>query len=247
MRYGASDFGAVERLIRLELSPEQVVGRLKLQDVPVMSHETIYKWIWMDKKKGGSVWRSLRCAQKRRRKRYRAYDSRGRLAGKKMIGERPNVVERRSRIGDWEIDTVHGSTQAGVVTIVERKSGLVRIGKINRITKEQTVKKTIELLENDLVKTITADNGAEFHGYEQIEAALDTKVYFAMPHHSWERGSNENTNGLIRQYLPKKTSMDGLTQRRSNEIAEILNNRPRKRLGFKTPNEIYYSSPIVAL
>ena len=166
-----------------------------------------------------------------------------------MIGERPAVVERRSRLGDWEIDTVHGTTKAGVVTIVERRSGLVRIGKLKRITMDQTEKQTIRLLlnEKDRVKTITADNGAEFHGYRRIEEALDTNIYFALPHHAWERGTNENTNGLIRQYLPKGMPLDDVPQTTCSQIAQKLNNRPRKRLGFKTPNEVYYKLDIVAL
>lgn len=249
MRLKQDDFTEVERLIRTDFSPEQVVGRLRLEGRPVMSHETVYKWIWKDKKGGGTLWLHLRGARKQRRKRYAAYDSRGRLAGKKMIGERPVCVEWRSRIGDWEIDTVHGATKAGVVTIVERRSGLVRIGKLQRITKEQTGKRTIRLLlsEKNRVKTITADNGGEFHGYSQIERALDTSVYFATPHHSWERGTNENTNGLIRQYLPKGMPLDDLLQSSCTKIAKTLNNRPRKRLGFKTPNEIYYQLPVVAI
>lgn len=249
LRYGAAEFTPVERLIRLDLSPEQAVGRLRIEGSPVMSHETVYKWIWMDKREGGNMWQHLRGARKQRRKRYGAYDSRGRLAGKKMIGERPAVVERRSRLGDWEIDTVHGTTKAGVVTIVERRSGLVRIGKLQRITKEQTESRTIRLLlsEKDLVKTITSDNGGEFHGYRRIERALETSVYFALPHHAWERGTNENTNGLIRQYLPKGMPLDDLTQVTCTQIAKTLNNRPRKRLGFKTPHEIYYRRPVVAL
>jgi transposase, IS30 family len=249
MRYKEADFRHAEGLVRADCSPEQAVGRMKLEGRPVMSHETLYKWIWKDKKAGGTLWQHLRGARKQRRKRYAANDSRGRLAGKKMIGERPAVVERRSRIGDWEIDTVHGTTKAGVVTIVERRSGLVRIGKLERITKEQTGKRTIRLLssEKDRVKTITADNGGEFHGYLRIERALDTSVYFAQPHHAWERGTNENTNGLIRQYLPKGMPLDDLTQSTCSQIAKTLNNRPRKRLGFKTPHEIYYRLPVVAL
>lgn len=249
MRYKSSDFEVVEGLIRMDLSPEQVTGRLKLEGTAVMSHETIYKWILKDKVEGGTLWHHLRGSRKKRRKRYAAKDSRGRLAGKKMIGARPQVVEERSRIGDWEIDTVHGKTKAGVVTIVERHSGLVRIGKIERITKEETGKRTIGLLSKDKerVHTITADNGAEFHGYQRIERALDTSIYFALPHHAWERGTNENTNGLIRQYLPKGMPLDDLAQSECTKIANKLNHRPRKRLGFKTPNEIYYELPVVSL
>jgi IS30 family transposase len=186
--------------------------------------------------------RHLRGAGKRRRKRYGRYDSRGRLAGKKLIGQRPAVVEGRGRIGDWEIDTVHGRGKACLVTVVERKTGLVRIGQIQRATKELTLERTVELLWNERqrVKTITADNGTEFHSYLELESRLGTRVYFATPHHAWERGTNENTNGLIRQYFPKGTNLSRITQQQCHGIAEQLNNRPRLRLGFLTPNEAYY-------
>lgn len=163
-RFGEEDFREIEAMVREDLrSPEQIVGRRKLGCKPVMSHETIYRWIWRDKKQGGTLWKHLRGARKQRRKRYGTYDSRGRLAGKKMIGTRPRVVEGRRRIGDWEIDTVHGKGKASLVTVVERRTGIVRIGKINRATKDQTLARTIKLLwgERDRVKTITADNGCE--------------------------------------------------------------------------------------
>ena len=240
--YGPTEFGPIETLIRRGFSPEQVVGRSKLEGQAVMSHETIYRWIWTDKRCGGTLWRNLRGARKQRRKRYGRYDSRGRLAGKKPIEQRPAVVASRKRIGDWEIDTIHGRGKACVVTVVERKTGLVRMGPIQRATKEQTLDRTVKLLwaERQRVKTITADNGTEFHNYRELESILDTQVYFATPHHAWERGTNENTNGLIRQYLPKRTNLSRLTQRQCDRIAEQLNNRPRLRLGFKTPNEVYY-------
>jgi IS30 family transposase len=240
--YGPAEFGPVETLIRQRFSPEQIVGRRKLDGQAVMSHETIYRWIWTDKRCGGTLWRHLRGARKQRRKRYGRYDSRGRLAGKKLIEQRPAVVASRERIGDWEIDTMHGRGNACVVTVVERKTGLVRIGPIQRATKELTLARTVKLLgpERERVKTITADNGTEFHNYRELESRLGTEVYFATPHHAWERGTNENTNGLIRQYLPKGTNLSQLTQQQCSRIAEQLNNRPRLRLGFKTPNEAYY-------
>jgi len=240
--YGPTDFVPVESLIRQRLSPEQIVGRCQLEGQAVMSHETIYRWIWMDKRSGGTLWKSLRGARKQRRKRYGRYDSRGRLAGKKTIEQRPAVVASRERIGDWEIDTLHGRGKACVVTVVERKTGLLRMGPIQRATKEQTLDRTVKLLRGEgvRVKTITADNGTEFHSYRELERRLGTAVYFATPHHAWERGTNENTNGLIRQYLPKGSNLSGLTQGQCDRIAEQLNNRPRLRLGFKTPNEVYY-------
>ena len=241
-RYEPEAFKAVETLIRRRLSPQQIVGRRKLEGQAVMSHETIYRWIWRDKEYGGTLWRQLRGARKQRRKRYRSNDSRGRLAGKKLIEQRPAEVASRERIGDWEIDTMHGRGKACVVTVVERKTGMVRIGPIRRATKELTLARTVKLLwaERDRVKTITADNGTEFHNYRELESALGTEVYFATPHHAWERGTNENTNGLIRQYLPKGTNLSGLTQQQCDRIAAELNNRPRLRLGFRTPNEVYY-------
>ena len=240
--YGPAEFEPVEALIRQRFSPEQIVGRRQLEGETVMSHETIYRWIWADKRCGGNLWCNLRGARKLKRKRYGRYDSRGRLAGKKPIEQRPLVVAHRRRIGDWEIDTIHGRGKACVVTVVERKTGLLRMGPIHRATKEQTLNRTVKLLwaERDRVKTITADNGTEFHNYRELESILDTQVYFATPHHAWERGTNENTNGLIRQYLPKRTNLSGLTQRQCDRIAEQLNNRPRLRLGFLTPNEVYY-------
>jgi len=241
-RYGPAEFAPIELLIRKRFSPEQIVGRRKLEGQAGMSHETIYRWIWADKRCGGTLWQNLLGARKQRRKRYGRYDSRGRLTGKKLIGQRPAVVASRGRIGDWEMDTIHGRGKACVVTVVERKTGLVRIGPLARATKELTLDRTVQLLwaERERVKTITADNGTEFHNYRELESILNTKVYFATPHNAWERGTNENTNGLIRQYLPKGTNLNRLTQRQCYRIAEQLNNRPRLRLGFMTPNEAYY-------
>jgi len=162
--------------------------------------------VWADKRSGGELWRHLRQAGKRRRKRYGAYDSRGRLAGKRHISERPLEAEERSVIGHWEIDTVKGDDQARhtVITLVERKTGYLVMGKLARHCAAEATACCIELIgrEQGRVHTVTADNGTEFHSYALIEAATGARFYFATPHHSWERGTNENTNGLIRQYLP---------------------------------------------
>lgn len=240
--YGAAHFAPIEAMLREDLSPDQIVGRLGLEGIKVMSHETIYRWIWADKTRGGTLWRHLRGARKQRRKRYGRYDSRGRLAGKRPIGDRPAEVNERKRLGDWEIDTIHGRGKPCVVTVVERKSGLVRVGKLPTASGKATLERTSEILaaERHPVRTITADNGTEFHIYKELEARLGTMVYFATPHHAWERGTNENTNGLIRQYLPRGTSFHTLRQTRCVKIAEKLNNRPRLRLGFYTPREVYY-------
>jgi len=241
-RFGPEHYAVVEEMIRADFSPEQVVGRLRLEGVRVMSHETIYRWIWADKVQGGTLWRHLRGARKQRRKRYARYDSRGRLAGKKMITQRPVEVDQRIRFGDWEIDTVHGQGKPCVVTVVERKSGLTRVGKLPTASGKDTLERTTEILqgEHHPVRTITADNGTEFHIYKELEARLGTQIYFATPHHAWERATNENTNGLLRQYLPRGTSFDKLKQAHCIKIAEKLNDRPRRRLNYYTPNEVYY-------
>lgn len=240
-RYQPSDFKLVARLLRRRWSPEQIVGRCRRLGLPIMSHETIYLYIWRDRAAGGSLWTHLRGAPKRRRKRYRSNDSRGRLAGKRPIQDRPQIVARRDRFGDWEADTVHGNDKASIATAVERKSGVVRLGPLPRTTVQHTNSRLTKLLSREPhpVLTLTSDNGVEFHGYKQLERTLGATFYFATPHHAWERGTNENTNGLIRQYLPKGSSLAHLSQARCNQIAAALNDRPRKRLGFLTPNEVY--------
>ena len=244
-QFGRAQWKRVEELLRQEWSPEQVSGHLALTGELAISHETIYRHVWRDLKKGGSLHLHLRCAQKQCRKRYGRHDSRGRLAGKRSIAERPAAVEGRRQLGHWEIDTVMGQSLGEssdcILTLVERKSGYVMIGKLRARTVEQASKATLALMRRHPGKfrTITSDNGTEFHGYAQIEKASDVKFYFATPHHSWERGTNENTNGLIRQYLPKGQSMTSLTQSQCDAIAQHLNNRPRKRHEYKTPNECF--------
>ena len=243
--YTDQDLALVRKLLRQDFSPEQIVGyirRFKLMRRHI-SHETIYQYIWRDKARGGQLWRHLRQASKRRRKRYNAYDSRGRLAGKRHISERPKIVETRRTVDHIEIDTVMGADSKDcIVTIVERKSGYLMIGKLKDRTTCSLNQKCIQLLEREEAKfkTVTADNGTEFHQYPEIEEVTGVRFYFATPHHSWERGTNENTNGLIRQYLPKGMSMKDLTQAQCDRIAEKLNTRPRKRHDFKTPEEMLY-------
>jgi transposase, IS30 family len=241
-RYTAEHFAPIERMLREDFSPEQIVGRLRAEGIRVMSIETIYLHLWADRAQGGTLWRHLRGANKQRRKRYARKDSRGRLAGKRMITERPTVVDERARFGDWEGDTVHGLGKPATVTLVERKSGLVRIGKLARVGARETLERTTYILRDEPhpIHTITTDNGTEFHMYKALERRLRTTVYFATPHHAWERGTNENTNGLLRQYLRKGADLTALTQRQCTALASKLNDRPRRRLGFRTPAEVYY-------
>ncbi|MDZ7826266.1 MAG: IS30 family transposase [Gammaproteobacteria bacterium] len=243
-RFTIDDLHLVEAFLCGEQwSPEQISGYLKRTGKLRISHETIYRHLWANKAAGGDLYKHLRCAGKQRRKRYGAYDSRGRLAGKRHISSRPAGVEGRRRFGHWEIDTVVGTGPRDcIVTLVERKSGWVEIGKLPNRTAEQLNRRTAMLIarHGKRIKTITADNGTEFHAYRNLESLTDVRFYFATPYHSWERGTNENTNGLIRQYIPKGTSMAGISQARCDEVAQILNTRPRKRLGFRTPEECFY-------
>lgn len=238
-RFTVTDWTVVMAYLRQEWSPEQIAGRLRKDGVLRISHESIYRHIWLDKRRSGTRYKLLRQAAKKRRKRYGAYDSRGRLAGKRHISERPASVEPRTEAGHWEIDTVLGNGRPCIVTLVERTTGIVMIGKMKARTVAELSRATIALIASSPlpVRTITADNGTEFHGYTDIEAATGSTFFFATPHHSWERGSSENANGLIRQYLPKRVSMARLSQARCDTIASRLNNRPRKRLDFLTPSE----------
>jgi IS30 family transposase len=239
----------VRKLLRKKFSPMQISGVLRRFGLLSMSHETIYQHVLEDRRRGGALYKNLRGAAKRRRKRYGRYDSRGRLAGKRPITERPPGAENRSRIGHWEVDTVVGPGRACILTLVERKTGYVQIAKLDARTKDEVWKAMHRLLARNPTryKTITADNGCEFHGYRDVEAAFGVRFYFAKPYHSWERGTNENTNGLIRQYIPKRTSMTKLSQSRCDWIAAELNRRPRERHGFYTPEELFLPSSNVAL
>lgn len=248
-RFEPKDWKRVERLLRKDHSPEQVAGRLKNDGLLLISHETIYRHIWLDWKNHGTLHTRLRGRIKQRRKRYGRNDSRGRLRGKTMINERPQEANDRSEIGHWEVDTVHGKGKEGIVTIVDRMTGYVMIGKIDARSVEQTNKRLKLLIGRckERFITVTSDNGCEFHGYRKLEDSCDLKFYFAWPYHSWERGTNENTNGLIRQYLPKGSCMKNVTQAQCNAIAKKLNDRPRKRHGYRTPNELFNNVSNVAL
>ena len=236
-QFGAAEWELIETLVRDKFSPEQISGWLKLLDLLEISHQTIYRRIKQDRKRGGALWENLR-QPIRYRKRYGTPEKRGRLAGKRHISERPSEIEARVEMGHWEMDLVVGAPdQHCIVTLVERATGVTLIGKL-RCRKGATVnKRVIALLrsQSTLFKTITVDNGPEFHGYDEIERATGVTMYFATPYASWERGTNEKANGLIRQYVPKRTSMKRLTDKHCDAVAAALNNRPRKRHGFRTP------------
>lgn len=242
-RFTPAEWERIQALLREDWSPEQVAGRLRRDQELRISHETIYRYIWADKRHGGTLFLHLRGARKRCRKRYGRYDSRGRLAGKRPIATRPRAAEARTVVGHWEGDTMLGDSQAGpcVLSLVERKTGYLALGQLERRTSAQVNRRARRLIRRQPhpVQTITVDNGTEFHEYAALERTTAAQFYFATPHHAWERGTNENTNGLIRQYLPKGQSMAHLTQQDCNRIAKKLNQRPRKRLDYQTPEECY--------
>jgi len=232
----------VNEAIRMRWSPEQIVGTFRAEGWAVPSHETIYRHLRRDKRAGGTLYRFTRIMAKVGRKHYRSRPTRGVLLGKRHISERARIVDRRSRIGDWELDTVMGTGSSHcVLTFVERKSGFTLIRKLRARTMAQTTAGALSVIARmkHRFKTITLDNGTEFHDYEEWERRFPVRCYFATPYHSWERGSNENLNGLIRQYLPKGTSLRRVTQDDCDEIAYALNTRPRKRHGFRTPADVF--------
>jgi len=244
------DLFVIKNLLRHKWSPEQISGALRETGFLSISHQTIYSYIWWEKKKGGKLWKHLRQSRKKRRKKHNSLNTRGILTDKRHISERPDVVETRGRIGDWEIDTVMGSSdQHCIVTLVDRKTGYLLIGKLKNRTVDELNWVTRKLIRKheDKMLTITADNGTEFHGYSDLEDDTGVTFYFATPYHSWERGTNENTNGLIRQYLPKRESMAKLSQKACDKIAFEINNRPRKRHGFIPPANLFWNDQSVAL
>lgn len=244
------DWRYIEKLIRLDWSPEQISLWLGTNNILSISHETIYQYIYRDKARGGDLYTHLRC-KKKRRKRYGHYDRRGTLVNQRSINERPVIVEKRTRMGDWELDTIIGKGhKQAIVSIVDRTARLTLLKKVK--TKDaKTVRSAIvkALSKQGLpIHTLTSDNGREFGEHETVAKELEADFYFAHPYSSWERGTNENANGLVRQYLPKGTDFTTVTQAHLNRIMKKLNNRPRKCLGMRTPNQVAFGlDPNVAL
>jgi transposase, IS30 family len=236
----AVQWARVDALLKEEYSPDQAAQRLAAEGAFEVSHETIYKHVRQDKADGGGLWKHMRIMSKVGRKKRGSPATRGQMPGKKHISERPVQANERGEIGHFEGDTVIGSDKRHcVLTLVDRKTGYTAIEKMTARTKEQAnaaMSRAITKLRCP-IKTITLDNGTEFHGFAEIERTHALQIYFATPYHSWERGTNENTNGLIRQYIPKGHDMSNITQRDCDKIATKLNNRPRWRLGYETPAE----------
>lgn len=235
----AETFQVAAHFLRQEWSPEQV------SSVVPVSHETLYQYVYADKSRGGDLWRSLRC-QKKKRKRYASgRDRRGQIPNRRSIHDRPAEVETRQTVGHWEGDTIIGAGHQGaIVSIIERKSGLAVLAKVEHKTAAAVSQAIIDRLKPYAVRvsTLTYDNGKEFADHARIDAELGSTGYFADPFASWQRGTNENTNGLVRQYIPKKRLLSTVTDEELKMIEDKLNFRPRKRLGFRTPYQVFHES-----
>lgn len=242
----------VDEYIKLDFSPEQVAGRAKKVGVVCVSPERIYQYIWANKKDGGELHTHLRHQGRKYRKRGASKDSRGIIKGRVSIKERPSIVEDKLRIGDMEIDTMIGRNHKGaLLTINDRVSSKVWIAKLDSKDSAKLAQKAIDMLlpHQHILHTITSDNGKEFADHVTISHDLEIDFYFAEPYSPWERGANENTNGLIRQYFRKGTSFESITEKQIQDVQDKLNNRPRKKLNYSTPNEYFainLSNPKVA-
>ncbi len=231
----------VHELLSIGWTPDQISGWLRTTEGLRVSYESIYTHIYADKSAGGQLWKLLPC-QKLRRKRYGAARARRHLIPNRVgIEHRPAIVDLKRRIGDWEGDTLADASHTNaVLTIVERRSMYIVIEKVPRRTTEHVCNAIVRSLKalGAPVHTLTLDNGAEFCGHERITQALGTRCYFARPYAAWQRGLNENHNALIRRYIPKRSSLAQYTQSDLDRIAHALNNRPRKTLGYRTPNQL---------
>jgi IS30 family transposase len=237
----------IERLLRQDWSPQQITGRLRLERQASISPERIYLYIYADKRRGGTLHQHLR-SQKAQRRRDRNYQRRGQIPNRVSIEARPAIVDRKSRIGDWEGDTIVGAQRkSALLSVTERKSKLQQLCKLANKSAAELRAQSIALLAPLAARvfTITVDNGKEFCEHEAIADALQARVYFAHPYSSWERGLNENSNGLVRQYFPKGCDLAKLTEAEVKRVVELLNNRPRKTLGYRTPNEIFFKQRMV--
>jgi len=233
-----------EKLESQQWSPEQIKGYCQQNDIPMVSHQRIYQFIYQDKGNGGQLYKNLRTARKKRRKKYGSGKPNYFIKNRVSIDLRPPIVNNKERFGDWEIDTIVGKNNKGaILTVVERKSAFLLMVKLNGKNAQNLAKSTIRLLApyKEKVLTITSDNGSEFARHQLIAKKLEAQFFFAHPYSSWERGLNEYTNKLIRQYIPKKSSFTNINDQYINEINLKLNMRPRKKLKFNSPLNVYLS------
>ena len=239
----------IAKYLREDWSPEQISTRLKLENIANISYVRIYHFVEQDKQQSGDLYTHLRFYHTGKRRAKYGSKVKGRIKDRVSISQRDTVVDEKTRIGDWEIDTIVGANFKGAITtVVERSTSLVRISIPTTKKASEIESETIRIMLplKDSIFTITSDNGLEFANHKNISEALEYEHYFCHPYSSWERGLNEYTNGLIRQYIPKGTSFENITQEYIKMIEDKLNNRPRKALNWKTPNEAFYGLKIAA-
>ena len=242
-RTAAQTWARVNWMLQQEWSPEEISVRLRVEGLPTVSHETIYLYVYRNKHAGGKLYTFLRRRHKYR-KRIHKYCKRGGWDTRRPISERPVIVETRLQLGHWEGDTIVSARRRGaILSLVERRSRFVILQKVPNMSAvtvaEALCRRLLPL--KDKVLTITSDNGIEFTRHESIALSLGADFFFADPYSSWQRGTNENTNGLVRQYFPKKTDFSTISDTDVQHVEDRLNNRPRKVLGFRTPNEIFFN------
>ena len=233
---------AESMLVGSQWSPQQIAAVLLRDHGTKVSHESLYSHIWKNKRAGGTLYKHLRQQGKKRNKRSGKNAGRGMIPGRIDIAVRPAIVEAKTRVGDWELDSIIGAKHQGAITsIVERKTKLTRLVLLKSPTAEATHKGIVACLKPlaEYVHTLTSDNGKEFAHHQTISQKLGADFYFATPYHAWERGLNENTNGLVRQYFPKGMDFATLTPAKVRYVEDLLNNRPRKTLGYSSPNEAF--------
>jgi IS30 family transposase len=234
-----------EKLTQQQWSPEQISGRLAQEGVATISHESIYRHVWNDKKDGGNLYLHLRRSGKKYNKRKGRNSGRGLIPNRVDIDQRPAIVATKSRIGDWEADTIIGARHQGaILSHVERKSKYTKLARLPGKTADVVAEASDRVLRPlaDRIETITYDNGKEFAAHVEIAASLQANCYFAKPYHAWERGLNEHTNGLVRQYFPKGSDLSILTNVEVQTVEDKLNSRPRKILGYRTPSEVFFNA-----
>lgn len=230
----------IEKRLRRGDSPDIIAGRLRRAGMATVSGEWIYQRAYRESASGGDLWQYLRSKRKRRKKRSRGRDGRGQLRDRVMITERPPQVERRNRPGDWEGDSIAGrGNRTRLLTLIERQSRRVRLVRPSDGSSDATAEAIIRALGTEVVETLTVDNGKEFARHQRIAGELNAAVYFAEPYSSWQRGSNEHINGMIRRYFPKGTDFSTVSDAEIEAVEHKLNNRPRKLLGYATPWEVY--------
>lgn len=223
-----------------EYSPDLISGSCRSEGIAMVSTEWIYEILYRDRLAAGELWRLTLRKRPERKRRGSKRDTRGQIPDRVMISERPAVVASRSRIGDWESDTISGRrNRGGLVVAVERQSRYVRFQRVSKRTSQQTSKALVAMLSNEEVRTITTDNGKEFAEHQAVSKSLKVAIYFCDPYTPSQRGSCEHVNGMIRRYFPKGTDFESISEGELRRVEYLLNNRPRKLLGYCTPWEVY--------